>query len=89
MDEVKYAVIQCVNGNYAISSEHGDKDAAIIAFFNLAAALHNEPEVVTARVNLVDENLYVVDGRYTDWIDRREPEPPFPPEPETEEETAK
>ena len=88
MEEMKYAVIQCVNGNYSISSEHGDLDSGIIAFYNLAAALHNEPEVITARVNLVDENLYVVEGRYTEWIDRREPEPPFPPEPE-EDDSAK
>ena len=81
MEETKYAVIQCVNGNYSISSEHGSLDSGIIAFYNLAAALHNEPEVITARVNLVDENLYVVEGRYTEWIDRREPELPIIPEP--------
>lgn len=86
MDEMKYAVIQCVNGNYAILSEHGDVNSGIIAFYNLAAALHNEPEIVTARVSLVDENLFVVEGRYTEWIDRR----PAPgPEPEPEEAEAK
>ena len=82
MEEMKYAVVQCVDGTYTLVSEHGDKDQAIIAFFGVAAALHGESSITVARVNLVDENLYVVDGRYTDWIDRREPEPPFPPEPE-------
>ncbi len=84
MEEMKYAVIQCVDGVYTIASEHSDKDQAIIAFFGVASALHGESSITVARVNLVDENLYVVDGRYTDWIDRREPEPPFPPETEAE-----
>lgn len=77
----KYAVIQCVNGNYSVVSEHEVKDRAIVAFYGVASALHGAEEVVTARVNLVDENLYVVEGRYTEWIDRREPEPEPTPEP--------
>ena len=84
MEEMKYAVIQCVDGVYSIASEHSNKDQAVIAFFGVAAALHGEASITEARVNLVDENLYVVDGRYTDWIDRREPEPPIPPVTETE-----
>ena len=71
----KYALIKCVNGNFAVQSEHDTKDAGIIAFFNTSAALWNAPDVITARLNLVDENMYVVEGRYTEWIDRREPEP--------------
>lgn len=74
---MKYSVIQCVNGNFSIVSEHGDTKSGIVAFHNLCAALWNEESVITARVNLVDENYYVVDGRFTDWIDRTpQPEPP-------------
>ena len=50
----KYALVQCVNGNFSVVSEHGTEDAGKVAFHNLSAALWNEPEVITARVNLVD-----------------------------------
>lgn len=77
----KYALVQCANGNFSVVSEHGTEDAGKVAFHNLSAALWNDPEVITARVNLVDENFFVVEGRFTDWIDRTpEPEPePVPP----------
>lgn len=69
---MKYAVLQCVNGNFSVVSEHGEnKEAGIIKWNQTSAALHNAKDVVTARLNLVDENLQVVDGRYTEWIDRR------------------
>ena len=77
---MKYALVQVVNGNFSVASEHGEnKEAGIIAWSNTVAALHGADDVVTARINLVDENMYVVDGRYTEWIDRRPA-----PEPETE-----
>ena len=68
----KYAVIQCVDGAYTLVSEHSNLDAAIIGFFGTASALHGEKSITKMRVNLVDENLFVVDGRYTDWFDRSE-----------------
>lgn len=68
----KYALVNCVNGNFAVVSEHSSKDSGIIAFHQRSAVLWNADDVITARLNLVDENLYVVDGRYTEWIDRRE-----------------
>ena len=75
----KFALVKCVNGNFAVQSEHKTKQAGIIAFFNSSAALWNAPDVITARLNLVDENLNVVEGRYTEWIDRTpKPEPPEP-----------
>ena len=73
---MKYALIKCVNGNFAVASEHPTKDAGIIAFHQQSAALWNASDVITARLNLVDENMYVVEGRYTEFIDRTpEPEP--------------
>lgn len=71
----KFALVQCVNGNFSVASEHSDKKSGIIAFHQTAAALWNASDVVTARLNLVDENQYVVEGRYTEWIDKNEPEP--------------
>ena len=77
----KYALTSCVNGNYSVVSEHTELRQAIVAFHNTAAAYWNADDVITARLNLVDENMSVVEGRFTDWIDRTpEPEPePVPP----------
>ena len=77
----KYALVQCVNGNFSVVSEHSNKDAGIVAFHNTSKNLWNASDVITARLNLVDENYYVVEGRYTEWIDRT-PEPEPEPEPE-------
>ena len=66
----KYALIKCVNGNFAVATEHADKLAGIVAFHQTSASLWNASDVITARLNLVDENLYVVDGKYTEVIDR-------------------
>ena len=55
---MKYAVVKCVNGNFAISTEHGEnKDAAKIAYHQLCAALINDQTTQTAMVKVVDENL--------------------------------
>lgn len=71
----KFALVQCVNGNFSVISEHSNENSGIVAFHQASAALWNASDVVTARLNLVDENLYVVEGRYTEWIDKSEPEP--------------
>lgn len=72
----KYALVQCVNGSFKVVSEHSNKDAGIVAFHNTCKNLWAAPDVITARLNLVDEDLFVVEGRYTEWIDRTpEPEP--------------
>ena len=66
----KFALIKCVNGNFAVATEHADKNAGIVAFHQTSASLWNASDVITARLSLVDENLYVVDGKYTEVIDR-------------------
>lgn len=66
----KFALIKCVNGNFAVATEHADKNAGIVAFHQASATLWNASDVVTARLNLIDDNLYVVDGKYTEVIDR-------------------
>ena len=71
---MKYALVNCVNGNFSVVSEHPTAEQGIVAFHQRSATLWNAPDVITARLSLVDENLYVVEGRYTEWIDRREPE---------------
>ena len=66
----KFALIKCVNGSFAVATEHADKNAGIVAFHQTSASLWNASDVITARLSLVDENLYVVDGKYTEVIDR-------------------
>lgn len=66
----KFALVKCVNGNFAVATEHADKNAGIVAFHQASASLWNASDVITARLNLVDENLYVVDGKYTEFIDK-------------------
>lgn len=59
-----YAVIKVVNGNFEVSTEHGDNlQAAIIAFHSLCAALWNDTIAVEAVVKVVDTNLDTVDGK--------------------------
>ena len=61
---MEYAVIKVVNGNFAVSTEHGDNlQGAIIAFHSLCAALWNDSAAVEAVVKVVDTNLDTVDGK--------------------------
>ena len=71
---MNYAVISNVNGVFKIESEHGDNlQAAIVNFHNKCAAFWNEPNVLTAKVEVVDEALNVVDGK-SEFISHVEPE---------------
>ena len=72
---MKYAVISNVNGNFKIESEHGDNlQGAIVAYHQTCAAFWNTPDVLTAKVEVVDEALNVVDGK-AEFISHVEPEP--------------
>ena len=72
---MNYAVISNVNGNFKIESEHGDNlQGAIVSFHNKCAAFWNAPDVLTAKVEVVDEALNVVDGK-AEFISHVEPEP--------------
>ena len=66
----KYAVCQCVNGNFTISTEHSSMESAIIAFHNLCAALWNADDVITATIDILDENLEVLNPPYIRYIER-------------------
>lgn len=60
----KFAVISVTNGNFAVKSEHGEnKQAALVAFHQLSAAYWNAPDVTTAMIKVVDENLDLVEGK--------------------------
>ena len=85
---MKYSLIAVTNGNFAVKSEHGEnKQAALVAFHQLSAAYWNAPDVTTAMIKVVDENLDTVDGKM-EYI-THEPVAPAPVvEEEPEEETS-
>lgn len=82
---MNYAVIRCVNGAFAIHSEHGtDMDAAFISFLDYWSALLADPDFHgVATVRVVDSQLDTV-GNMMAVINRPQPEPE--PQPEIEEE---
>lgn len=60
---MKYALIQCVNGNFSIVSEHGDNlQAARVAFHDRCKILWNASDVIEGYVAIVNSNLTYVDG---------------------------
>ena len=60
---MKYAIIKCVNGNFAVHAEGiTDKANAKTQAHTLCATLWNAPDVITACVRIVDENFGTVDG---------------------------
>lgn len=63
-----YAIIKCINGNYAIHAEGiNELQVAKTQFHGLCQTLWNAPDVRTATVKIVDENLDAVEG-YTEFI---------------------
>ena len=65
---MKYAIIKCVNGNYSVHAEGiTEVSSAKTTFHGLCQMLWNAPDVITATVKIVDENLDNVEG-YRDFI---------------------
>lgn len=65
---MKYAIIKVVNGSYSVHAEGiTDINAAKVNFHGLCQSLWNAPDVLTATVKIVDENLDNVEG-YRDYI---------------------
>ena len=61
---MRYALIQCVNGNFSIVSEHGSNlQAARVAFHNTCKNLWSAEDVIEGYVAIVDSNLTYVDGK--------------------------
>ena len=63
----KYSTIKCVNGNFAINTETSNLTQAIIQFHDLARQLWNAPDVKTAKIAIMDEQLNIID-RYVEYI---------------------
>ena len=63
-----YSIIKVVNGNYSIHAEGiTDKNNAKTNFHGLCQTLWNAPDVISASVMIVDENLDCVEG-YKEFI---------------------
>lgn len=65
---MKYAIVKVVNGNYFIHAEGITNIAnAKVQFHGLCQTLWNAPDVITACVMIVDENLDAVED-YKEFI---------------------
>jgi len=63
-----YAIIKCVNGNYSVHSEGiTNLDNAKVQYHGLCQTLWNAPDVVTATVKIVDEQLDNVEN-YREFV---------------------
>lgn len=63
-----YAIIKCINGSYYVHAEGITAlENAKTNFHGLCQALWNAPDVTTAHVAIVDEQLDVVEG-YKEYI---------------------
>lgn len=70
---MKYAILKCVNGNYAVAAEGiTDVNNAKAQYHGLCQTLWNAPDVITACVMIVDENFDMVRG-YIERISHAEP----------------
>lgn len=70
---MKYSIIKCVNSNFAIHSETTDLNSAKVGFHGLAQTLWNAPDVLTAKIEIVDEQLNVVED-YREFIHHEQEE---------------
>ena len=65
---MKYAIVKVINGNYSIHAEGiTDLAAAKTAFHGLCQTLWNAPDVLSAAVKIMDENLDCVED-YKEYI---------------------
>lgn len=65
---MKYAILKCVNGNYNIHAEGIlDLASAKTQFHGLCQTLWNAPDVITAEVAIIDEQLNPAEG-YREFI---------------------
>jgi len=82
---MKYAIVKCSNGAFAIESEWSDLTQAKAHYHSVCQTLWNAKDVVTAKVMIVDELLNCVEG-YREFI-HHDPQPEPEPEPDVEPET--
>lgn len=64
---MKYSIIKVINGNFSVHAETSSLDNAKTNFHGLCQTLWNAPDVLTAYVAIVDEQLDVVEG-YKEYV---------------------
>lgn len=57
---MNYAIITCINSNYAVKAEYSALDKAKVGFHQQCATLWNASDVLKAEISIVDENLTTV-----------------------------
>lgn len=63
-----FALLTFSDGAFTLRSEHATKEAGIIAYDNLHAALINDTDTVECSIRLVDSQFNIVDNKYFDII---------------------
>lgn len=69
-----YAVIECINGSFAVKAENLDEQAAKVFYFGRCQTLWNAPDVLLGQVAIVNQQLQVL-GNYTEQIIHTPAEP--------------
>lgn len=64
---MKYAIIECVNGNFSVKVETDNLQTAKVQFHDRCKVLWNANDVITATVQIVDENQNLMAG-YKEYI---------------------
>lgn len=64
---MKYAIIKCTDGNFAVHGEYPSIEAAKVAWHQYSAALWNDKNTKKAMVKIVDEQLDCVED-YREFI---------------------
>lgn len=83
---MKYSIIKVINGNYFIHAEGiTDLASAKTTFHGLCQTLWNAPDVLSATVKIMDENLDCVEGYKEFIIHTPQPVEPVEPVENTEE----
>ena len=70
-----FALLTWSDGTFIVRSEHSTKEAGIVAYDNLHAALINDTEVAECSIRLVDSQFNIVDNKYFDIIRHAQPTP--------------
>ena len=66
---MKYAIVECTNGNFNVKAEYSDPEKAKVGFHDRCKGLWNDKPTLTAMVMIVDENLDPIEGgKYKEYI---------------------
>lgn len=57
---MKYAIIACINSNFAVKAEYPALDKAKVEFQQQCASLWSADDVLEAEISIVDESLTTV-----------------------------